>query len=1027
MTYENNTKNYLREVKRLYSTGETREESFYHLIKEFFASIDSSLRIVINPSNRGWGFPDIFIMNDQLLPVGYIECKALFTDLDQELETDQLKRYKQGFPNLILTDYLNFCFLFPSESKKEVKLQTQQDFLQRNTWTIDTSKWAILIDEFLSYVESVSDPQVLAQKVARKALFLKEIFLEDVKSDQSSLLPIYEDFKKELDHTLTKSMFIDEITQLLCYGSLITRFLHVQFLPNIRFVSLYMSNLSPLMAQLSYHLMSPTSSFYDDLERLLSDIIYLLNSTDISAILSFDKMLFHFYETFLKEYNPKLREERSVYITPNAVVKFIVKSIDYFLRYKFGKNTGFLANNIKVLDPAAGTLRFIVEIYQILYDKLAAQNNLGLLQPTIKEHSLKNFFAFEILLAPYAIAHLNLLLKLKEYGVTTDQKVPVFLTNTLTLTEPKFQSFLNRLSIEGERALQIKTEEEILVILGNPPYRENSVNDTAFWRTNLKDAVYHGLNERNPKSLRADYIKFIRWAIWKINQSNKGIIGFITNHRFLDGDVTRVLRKFILDNFQEIFIINLHGDKREDILPEGIIQDQNVFNIQIGVCIFFLIKNPTENRLNQKLVKYIDLWGTKFSKEEFLISNHIQDIGGFLDLEPIPPLYLFRPVDNNLSPEYNKYPSIEDIFIQRISTMKTHRDLFLVASTKVELEQRLINLLNANISNGTLRDLYPDPKPKRNSLFDNTSSFNLEGARGKLLQRDLSILLGEKRLTPLEREKSKIILYNYRPFDYRYLYENTDFIDRPRKVSFIYEIQPIPTILTGKMGKQVKDPIWALFGYSSIKTDTNYFTRGGAYGFPLYFTNSRDSSLQSNIKPEFLNALQDQYDITISEEKIFDYVLAILTSEYYRIKYNELLKLKFPRIWFANNYDCFDNISNCGSIIKKIFELDEQLLPTNLMANFPVAGTNIVECTDHWEEDKVFINDDQHFSNVPNDIFNFYIGGYIVLQQWLKDRLEKTLTITEINNFRKIVASLKLFQSKIQEIDQILEDEFDQD
>ena len=394
----------------------------------------------------------------------------------------------------------------------------------------------------------------------------------------------------------------------------------------------------------------------------------------------------HFYKTFLKEYDPKTREMRGVYYTPLPVVSYIVRSIDHVLKTHFDKPQGLADPAVLVLDPAVGTATFLYMVMQEIHDAVITQGQTGTWDNYVSEKLLPRLFGFELLMAPYAIAHLKLgrLLEDTGYHFQTDQRLGIYLTNTLEeAVKHSDTMFAQWISEESNAAADIKKTKAIVVVLGNPPYSVSSLNRSEWIGTLLND-YKQGLQEKK-LNIDDDYIKFIRFAHWRIDKTGYGILGFITNNSYLDGLTHRRMRQSLMDSFSRIYILNLHGSSRRGEQAPSNIKDENVFDIQQGVSIGIFIKEP--NNIVGKHVYYADVWGSRESKYKLLSESGLQSTT-WQNLEPCSPNFFFVPKDFSLDNEYSRGWSSEKMFLLSQSGLQTDRDeLFFDSDAKVLAER----------------------------------------------------------------------------------------------------------------------------------------------------------------------------------------------------------------------------------------------------------------------------------------------------------------------------------------------------
>ena len=380
---------------------------------------------------------------------------------------------------------------------------------------------------------------------------------------------------------------------------------------------------------------------------------------------------------------------RGVYYTPEPVVSYIVRSLHGILKEQFKRPDGFASSTVTVLDPAAGTLTFLAEAAKLAVDEFVSKYGEGNKEGFIRDHILKNFYAFELMMAPYAVGHLKMSFLLEELGyrLQKDDRVKLYLTNTLEMEElPQTQlPGMASLSEESHLAGKVKKEQPILVILGNPPYSVSSVNKSDFIEQEMNLYKEDVRTEKNIQPLSDDYIKFIRFAHWKIDRDGKGIIGMITNNSYLSGLIHRGMRKKLLESFDEIYILNLHGNSRiGEKCPDGS-KDENVFDIQQGVSIALFIKKEKKRKACR--VFYQDVYGLRESKYQVFKRNMTFDTTKWKTLKPSEPYYFFVEKDFSLQAKYDKFISIPEIFDKYSSGVKTHRDHFVVGLQKKKLNK----------------------------------------------------------------------------------------------------------------------------------------------------------------------------------------------------------------------------------------------------------------------------------------------------------------------------------------------------
>lgn len=604
------TKKYLANLFKTYHKGDAREESYYKHLADFITEFSESQRnkkidVTILPKKTEAGNPDFRIWDGKQKIVGYIEAKDLGVDLDRIEDSEQLKRYLSTFPNVILTNYTEFRLYRNGERIEQISIA--RSFVIKKLSTSPPleheDKLFELLERFLDFsLPKTYTAKTLAIELAKRTKFLKdEIVSEELRIGTKSIQGFYEAFKEFLIAGINEEEFADIYSQTITYGLFAAR-LRAEKDFNRKLAYSYIPKSIGILRDIFKYI--SLEDIPKQMEVIIDDIADVLSAADAKKILDqyyhegkgSDPVL-HFYETFLSVYDPATREKRGVYYTPEPVVSFIVRSLHQILKDKFNINDGLAAKDVTLLDPAGGTLSFLAKAIEITVEELKNKYGAGIVPAFIKERVLENFYAFELMMAPYAIGHMKMSFLLEELGyrMEDDERIKYYLTNTLEmkeLDETKFPG-MSSLSTESHEAGKIKKQVPILVVLGNPPYSGHSSN-TGEWISNVIKDYYQvdgkPLGEKNPKWLQDDYVKFIRFAQWKIDETGEGVLGFITNHSYLDNPTFRGMRQSLMNSFDEIYILDLHGNSlKKEKAPDGS-KDENVFDIQQGVAIVFMIK-----------------------------------------------------------------------------------------------------------------------------------------------------------------------------------------------------------------------------------------------------------------------------------------------------------------------------------------------------------------------------------------------------------------------------------------------------
>ncbi len=1026
-------KDYLEKIFEI-AQKDSREESYYQALEDLLKryikkNIKKNFDVASFPKKTEAGNPDFRIIDiDNYRIIGYIEAKKPEMDLRKIEDSQQINKYKNTFPNFILTNFLEF-WLYRNGNKIE-EVSIVRPFIFHKLKTIppieNEKKFYELLDKFFSYSYSkISQAKDLAIELAKRTQFLKEIIIEA--KEEKNIKDFYEGFKNLLIKDLAFENFADLYSQTITYGLFAAR-LHSKNSFNRKLAYDLIPKTIGILRDLFYIIS------YDppkEMEWILDDISAILANCDVKEILEeyFKKHkgedpILHFYETFLAEYNPEEREKRGVYYTPLPVVKYIVFSLNKILKNNFKKEEGFGNKEVTCLDPAAGTLTFIVEAIKLAIEEIDKKYGKGAIKEFIKEHILKDFFAFELMVAPYAIGHLKVSYLLEEYGYQfkEDERFQFYLTNTLDMknANQKPIPLIASLSEESEKANKIKKEEKILVILGNPPYSGISANMEPemidFVKKDIDDCQSYykvdekPLKEKNPKWLQDDYVKFIRFGQWKINKNGEGILGFITNHSYLDNPTFRGMRQSLMKTFNEIYILNLHGSAlKKEKAPDGS-TDENVFDIRQGVAIGIFIKYKNKKGCD---VYYSEVWGERDKKYKYLLKSDIETTK-WRRLTPKSPHYFFIPIKEDK--KYKKYFKITNIFSLYNVGVVTARDNFVIDFNRDVLKRRIMQLFD--------KKNYPDELIKKTYGLEDKSNWEFEKARKEVIK--------EKNL---EKFFTKIL---YRPFDIRYIFYHDAFIERPRKEIMKHMMRENLGLITIRRSR--KPGIWnyvfitdqIISGATAISSlDINYL-------FPLYLYNEKKrnnpgknmvmvfeeeenyETRKPNISNKLIEILKKEYKKKIAPEEIFYYIYAILYSNIYRERYKEFLKVDFPKIPFTQDYKLFSNLAELGKKLVDLHLLKSEEL-SQITAKFPIEGNNKIEKVS-YKDNKIYINKNQYFDNIKEEVFGYYIGGYQVAKKWLEDRKNRILNLEEIKEYSKILTAIEKTIETQKEIDKIYDD-----
>ncbi len=910
-------KTYLKRIFETTQQGDAREESYYSSLESLFKNYadqahKKNIHITTLPKKTEAGNPDFRIWDGKQNIVGYIEAKEPTQDrLDLIEGSEQLKRYNHTFPNLILTNFFEFRLYRNGELVD--KVQVARPFIVHELKTVPPVEKGIeflgLLEKFFSFSLPKSySAKTLAIELAKRTRFLKDqVIAEELKEESEKgsgdILGFYEAFQKYLINGLTKDDFADLYAQTITYGL---------------FAARTRSN-NGFNRKLAYDNIPPTIGILRDVFRFISlgdlppsmewivdDISQVLAVADANQILhkyfhegKGSDPIIHFYETFLSEYDPAERERRGVYYTPEPVVSYIVRSLHSILKEYFDRPDGFATTSVTVLDPAAGTLTFLAEASKLAIAEFKGKYGEGGKEAFIKDYILKNFYAFELMMAPYAVGHLKMSFLLEELGykLKKEDRFKLYLTNTLEMEELEQSKLpgMSSLAEESHLAGKVKKETPILVILGNPPYSGISAN-MGDWITSLiEDYKYvDGKHFGERKHwLQDDYVKFIRFAQWKIDQAGEGVLGFITNHGYLDNLTFRGMRQSLMGSFNEIYILDLHGSSlKKEKCPDGS-KDENVFDIQQGVAIGLFFKNKERTECK---VYHSEILGLREKKYDWLLANDIKTTK-WKKLNSTGPSYFFIPTREKGREVYMNYLQVTDIFPINSLGIVTARDKFAIDFDKEVLKRRIIIFRNLSL---------PDEEIKQAFKLKDTSTFKLTKSRAACFKNE-----------DWDKYFTKIL---YRPFDKRNIYYSKIIVERPLLGVMQHMMQENLGLMTTR---QVNDDFKHALCSELIVDNcaVSLGTRERSYLFPLYLypdTDKKDlfsteaKHKTPNISPDLLAALSKVYGRKPIPEEIFYYIYAVLYSNVYRTQYAEFLKSDFPRVPFTKDHQTFCEMGKYG-------------------------------------------------------------------------------------------------------------------
>ena len=1009
-------KEYISTVNQKFRAGNATEHTYRGVLEQLMQSLLPKLRIVNEPKREKCGAPDYIASRKDGMPVFYIEAKDIGdNDLDGRNphgHKEQFTRYKQALDYIIFTDYLDFHLYEHGEFIDSVRIaEVKGDKIV--SINDNEEKFLNLIEHVgNNAIQSITSASRLAKLMAGKARLLENIIEQAMNDDTESyanenLRGQYQAFKDVLIQELKPADFADIYAQTIAYGMFAAR-LHDDTQEDFsrEEAARLIPKTNPFLRQIFNNLAG--NDLDDRIAWVVDDLVTVFQATNLQKIMasySRDKLhhdpMIHFYEDFLSEYNPKLRKSKGVWYTPQPVVRFIVRAVDEILQKEFGLPEGLADysmieremaveqsrdrrtadgmkhekrrfHRVQILDPATGTGTFLAEVVNQIYDHY--RDNQGIWQKYVEQHLLPRLNGFEILMASYAVAHIKLDMLLGETGYQhqTDKRLHVYLTNSLeeSNNEPR-TLFAQWLSREANEANVIKRDYPVMVMIGNPPYSGESQNKGK-WIMSLMESYKKEpggksqLNERNPKWLNDDYVKFIRLAQDYIEKNGEGIIGFINPHGYLDNPTFRGMRWNLLKTFDKIYTIDLHGNsKKKETCPDGS-KDENVFDIMQGVSINLFVKTEKKSKDELGKVYHKDLFGLRQEKYEFLDEATIESIG-YEEITPKAPMYFFVPKDFSLQNEYDKGFVVSDLFVHNSMGVTTGNDRELVSFTP--------------FNTATNAEYFYRP-------FDNMW---LDYDTSKVVRAREAIMRN------LQKETIAICLIKVNSsVDGLFKVLVTSGVTDKTLLSSKDNTNVFPLYLYKEnMGEEERIVNFNKDLYDKIAKGLNYL--------PCY-----DDNVCVDLIPDYNGVLYPQ--------DLFDYIYAVLHSPSYRERYKEFLKIDFPRIPYPTDWEKYRDLVEKGKELRQLHLMED--LPILTGVSFPQAGTLQVDCY-RWQEKRVYINSEQYFEGVPESAWNFFIGGYQPAQKWLKDRKGMTLSFEDVKHYQQIIYVLQQTERIMQDIDKL--------
>jgi predicted helicase len=1068
--------NYIESLNQRYKLGNATEHTFRGDLQLLLESLLPDVRATNEPKRQKCGAPD-YILTKNDIPVGFIEAKDIG---DKDLEgknksgnKEQFERYKSSLNNLIFTDYLDFHIY--QDGNFIIKIAVAEVIgneikpIPKN-FEIFTH----LIKDFTTHTgQTIKSSKKLAEMMAGKARLLSDVIEKSLTSDEtheedSTLKEQMKAFKDILIHDITSKGFADVYAQTIAYGMFAAR-LYDPTLENFsrQEAAELIPKSNPFLRKLFGYIAGPDID--DRIKWIVDNLAEIFLACNVEEILKnygestkMEDPIIHFYENFLAEYDPKLRKARGVWYTPAPVVNFIVRAVDDILKTEFDlpngladssktkvtvntqtpdkrSSTGYKQiekefHKVQILDPATGTGTFLAEVIKHVNKKFKGQE--GIWSSYVENDLIPRLNGFELLMASYAMAHLQLHLLLKETGLkgTKNQRTKIYLTNSLEQYHPDTGTlFANWLSSEANEANHIKRDSPVMCIIGNPPYSGISSNNGKWISDLIEDYKYvDGEHFKERKHwLNDDYVKFIRYGQHFVEKNSSGILAFINPHGFLDNPTFRGMRWNLLKTYDKIYTIDLHGNtKKKEVCPDGSL-DQNVFDIMQGVAITIFVKTGKKKSNVLGEVFHYDLYGKRNLKYDFLLKNNLGSLN-FEKLKPQKPFLFFVPKNNEGKESYDAGFGIDELFPVNVTGIVTARDSVVIDMNENELLNRINKFTDTQHTDDEIRNwLFPNKKEGK-YLIGDSRGWKLAEARNKIQDND---------------HKSIIKDIDYRPFDTRKIYYSADMVDwgREKYMQHIVDNKNYAFVTA----RQSTTESWSLAQISKNMIDNRYHFsyKGIPTEFPLYLYTKIDGQQiiekelkrKPNLNQKIVNEVAIKLDSSFTNEKedakktfapidILDYIYAVLHSPTYREKYKEFLKIDFPRVPYPKDEKTFWELVKLGKEVREIHLLDSPKVE-DYITSYPIGGSNTITtkiAKKDWEIfdeqnqlGRIWINEEQYFDSVPLIAWEFYIGGYQPAQKWLKDRKGRELKVEDILHYQKIIVALSETSRMMQEIDTI--------
>ncbi|MAK62855.1 MAG: DNA methyltransferase [Ponticaulis sp.] len=1057
---------FLYEFQAKYQAGDTTEHAYRTPFETLFASLNQDIRVITAPERcRKTGSPDFTFKRRQPsgseLTIGVCERKdigqlRLTSDGAPDFSNDprsqeQFHRYLEASPNLLYTDGVKWLFFENHNARPAhaVEIARVDNGIQQIPQNFSVLQ-ALLTDFVGQTPFPITTSVQLAQTMAAKAKLLRFAFRNALLEDEVLKTQLGQQFvaiRTKLISDITPEHFAGIYAETITYSLFAAR-LQSEDSPE-SFSRDEVCHLLPHANPFLHNVFRLIARPDAELEWVVEDLVEIFLVSHPREIMKSygtstarNDPLLHFYEDFLKAYDPETKDKLGVYYTPEPVVDFITRAIDDVLKTDFGLKQGLVdasrieievdpqrgldkdgsraktaetvkhsVPRVQVLDPAVGTGTFLSHIIKLIAQRIQSKTDSSAWNAYVETDLIPRLHGFELMLASYAMCHLKLDMELKATGYTPSGAPPrasVHLTNSLEEGHPTGTELMLKpwLADQALHANRTKSEKPIICVVGNPPYLGEG-GATESWIGELMEAYKkepggnQKLMEKNLKWVNAIENKFIRLAQHYIEKNGEGVIGFITPHTFLEAPTLRGMRWSLLSSFDKLYVLDLHGNsKKKEVAPDGS-QDKNVFDIQQGVAIIIGVrtKKPCRDKSQLAEVYHADLWGERQQKFETLWAESLQSINWSRPKLEAPNYYL-SDRDESLFNRFQSGFSLLDLMPVHGVGICSKRDSIAYHEAPESLRNTLEDF--RDLTEAALKQKYQVRKESRDQ--------KVAYAMADIAQNGISDDL--------------ISGVSYRPFDTRYTYYSgkvRGFLAYPvdKVLKHLAGGRENLALITSRQGQVVGNMSWNLAFVSNQPTDLNVFYRGGGQTFPLYLYPDKgdpDQTRRVNFDPDLYKTIRQTAGLggasDDAAQSIFDYIYGVLYSAEYRETFRDFLKSDYPRIPWPGSAGQFQTISGFGAQLRRLHLMQDKEIGDT---PYPLEGDGVCLISDGFPKfsssapgrGQIAINASQAFQNVPETAWIFWIGGYQPAQKWLKDRKGQMLSVEDILHYQSILKILE--------------------